>query len=235
MTHSLSLILLVFLSVDALALLILLIFQIRKEWKRQKIRHFGDLAEETVSKKLKEEFPGSVVMDNVFLKTTRGSTQIDHILLCKWGVFVIETKSHNGTIRMEKREWVQIYQDKVVRFHSPLLQNESHIKAVKAILSRHRALRNIPVKGIVVFTSNKLQFSGRKDGVIRLHQISPYIKSGGKTVSHRALITATPGRRYLSRQKILQIERALKKGAVKSHGSRKQHEKKLRSLDRSLI
>ena len=235
MNASLTHILLVFLSVDALALLILLIFKIRKEWRRQKVRHFGDRAEETVSQKLKEEFPGSVVLNNIFLKTPQGSTQIDHILLCKWGVFVIETKSHNGTIRMEKKEWVQIYGDKVVRFHSPLLQNESHIKAVKAILSKHRALRNLPVRGLVVFTSNKLHLTVQKEGVIRLNQLSPYIKSGGKTKSHRALLTATPGRHYLSKQKIAQIERALKKGTAKGHGSRKQHEKKLRSLDRSLI
>lgn len=232
MNESLSRILLIFLSVDALALFVLLIFKIRKEWKRKKIRHYGDRAEETVRRTLEEEFPGSVVLNDVLLKTHRGTTQIDHILICKWGVFVIETKSHNGTIRMEKKEWVQIYGDKVVRFHSPLLQNESHIRAVKAVLHTYRALRNLPVQGIVVFTSQKLRFTGRRDGVIRLREISPYIKSGGKTLSHRALLTAAPGRSYLSRQKILQIEKALKKGSVKSANVKRRHEKKMKTLDR---
>ena len=232
MSDSLQLILFVFLAVDAIALFLLLIFKIKKEVTRNKIRHFGDRAEEEVSLLLEEEFPGSIVLNNVFLKTPRGSTQIDHILLCKWGVWVIETKSHNGKILPGKKEWVQIYGEKVVRFHSPLLQNEIHIKALSRILEKSRSFSRIPVRGLVVFTSKKMQFEKQIDGALRLKELSPYIKSGGKTRSRRTLLTATPSGKYLSRQKILVLKKYILKNSLKSARKRKMHEKKIRKLDR---
>ncbi len=232
MSDSLQRILLVFLTVDALALFLLLLFKIKKEVQRNKIRHFGDRAEEEVSLLLEEEFPGSIVLNNIFLKTPRGSTQIDHILLCKWGVYVIETKSHNGKISPGKKEWVQIYGEKVVRFHSPLLQNEIHKKALSRVLEKSRSFSRIPVKGIVVFTSKKMQFEKQVDGALRLKELSPYIKSGGKTRSRRVLLTAAPTGKYLSRQKILDLKKFILKNSLKSSRKRKLHEKKIRKLDR---
>ena len=229
------LVLLVFFSVDALALLALLIFQIHKRIRHNKIRHFGDRAEEIVSETLLREFPGSVLMNNVFLQTKTGFTQIDHILLCKWGVYVIETKSHNGKINIGKKVWVQIYGDKVVRFHSPLLQNEIHKKAVASVLQKYRHLSRIPVNGIVVFTSQKMYFSQREAGVLRLQEVSPYIKSGGKTLSRKSPLTAQPGVKYLSRQKINALEKAIRKNRVKSTRKQKLHDKKVRNLDRRFV
>ncbi len=232
MSESLQLILFVFFAVDALALLLLLVFKIKKEVQRNKIRHFGDRAEEEVSLLLEEEFPGSVVLNNIFLKTPRGSTQIDHILICKWGIFVIETKSHNGKILPGNKEWVQIYGEKVVHFHSPMLQNEIHKKALSRILEKNRSFSRIPVKGIVVFTSKKMHFEKQIDGALRLKELSPYIKSGGKTRSRRALLTAPVSGKYLSKQKISDIKKYILKNSLKSARKRKLHEKKIRKLDR---
>ena len=98
MNPSLITALLIFLSVDAIALFALLLSKILKEIKHRKIRHFGDQAEKIVSETIAREFPGAVLMNNVFLKNGKGVTQIDHILICKWGIFVIETKSHNQVL-----------------------------------------------------------------------------------------------------------------------------------------
>lgn len=38
------------------------------------------------------------VFNNVMLKTGKGTTQIDHVVISRYGIFVIETKSHKGTI-----------------------------------------------------------------------------------------------------------------------------------------
>ena len=165
----------VFLLLDFAVLLILAVYGIYRHLRRRKILHYGDRAEETVSQALESDFPGGVVLNNVYLKTDRGTTQLDHILICKWGVYVIETKSHNGRIQIEKKEWVQFYKDKILRFHSPLLQNESHVHALERVLKKHRAFQNIKVQGLVVFTSKKVHFSKRQDGVLRLDELSPYI------------------------------------------------------------
>lgn len=232
MTASTKLILWIFLSVDLAALLGLAIWLIRKAIRRRQVLHFGDKAEEEVSETLKREFLGAVVLDNVYLQSGRGSTQLDHILICKWGLFVIETKSHNGRIQIDQKEWVQFYKEKIVRFRSPILQNESHVRALEQVLKKHRALQRVKIRGLVVFTSKKVHFSKRQEGVLRMDELSPYIKSGGKTLSRRATLTGSANRGYLTRQKIALIERQILKYALKGRKNRKLHNRKLKSLDR---
>lgn len=232
MTDSTRFFLWIFLSFDLLVLLLLVISSVRRWIRHRQILHFGDRAEEEVSETLHREFPGGTVLDNVYLKSRRGTTQLDHILLCKWGVFVIETKSHNGRIQIEKKEWIQFYRDKIVRFHSPIMQNESHVRALERVLQKHRSLQGIKVRGIVVFTSKKVHFSKRQEGVLRLDELSPYIKSGGKTTSRRTALTGSIGRHYLTKQKIALIQRQILKFSVKGQRDRTMHNRKLKSLDR---
>ena len=49
------------------------------------------------------------VMDDVVLNTVRGTTQIDHIVISKYGVFVIETKNYRGIIygNDDSKKWNQ--------------------------------------------------------------------------------------------------------------------------------
>ncbi|MBR2616272.1 MAG: NERD domain-containing protein [Clostridia bacterium] len=223
--------LLIFLSVDALALLFLLFFHLRREFRYGKIRHYGDRAEERVKEYVAREFPGAILLDDIFLRTARSVTQIDHILLCKWGVFIIETKSHNGTIRTEKRNWVQFYGEKVVRFHSPLLQNEAHRNALIWLLKRRRARFRPEVQGVVVFTSKKVSLSPWPRGVVRLEELGPYVKSGGDTRSRRRPITAKPGQRYLSRKEMEELADFIRKNRVRDFKQKKKHEKTLRHLE----
>ncbi len=233
MSDNLFYALLIFLGVDTIALLFLLISYLKKEAKRKEIRHYGDRAEEKVRDYIEGEFPGAVLLNNIFLKTDRGGiTQIDHILLCKWGVFVIETKSHNGKILVEKRDWVQIYGDKVVHFHSPFLQNEVHRKALCRVLNESRHFSKTKVTGLVVFTSDKVYFSKKTEGVIRLRDLAPLVKYGSTLGNRHRAVTATPKRSYLSRQKILALEKLIKKQSIQSLRKQSRHEATLKRLDR---
>jgi len=226
-------ILFIFLTVDAIALMVLLIYKFRRELRRSRIRHFGDRAEEQVSSYIREMFPDAVLFNDLFLKTPFGITQIDHVLLCKWGIYVIETKSHNGRINVNRKEWVQIYGEKVIRFHSPLLQNETHCKALEALLNQNRAFRGQKVHGVVVFTSKKVHFSKRISQVIRLEELGGYVKNGRVLPNHRSPITARPGGVYLSRQKILSLEKWIRKNSVRSRRKKSQHESRVRKMDRN--
>lgn len=38
------------------------------------------------------------VLNNIMLNTERGSTQIDHVVVSEFGIFVIETKNYKGII-----------------------------------------------------------------------------------------------------------------------------------------
>ncbi|MFM7001908.1 MAG: nuclease-related domain-containing protein, partial [Limnohabitans sp.] len=44
--------------------------------------------------------PSWHLLNNITLKTVNGTTQIDHILVSRYGVFVIETKHYSGWLRI---------------------------------------------------------------------------------------------------------------------------------------
>lgn len=80
---------------------------------------------------------------NVTLPTVDGTTQIDHIIVSIYGVFVLETKNMKGWIfgSEHQAQWTQKVYKKSYQFQNPLLQNYKHVKALEAVLS-------IPVENI---------------------------------------------------------------------------------------
>ncbi len=73
---------------------------------------------------------------NVIFPTFDGTTQIDHILISRYGIFVIETKNVNGWIFGDERakQWTQSLYGKKYKFQNPLHQNYRHTKAVAQFL-----------------------------------------------------------------------------------------------------
>jgi restriction system protein len=89
---------------------------------------------------------------NITVRIDGGTTQIDHIYVCPFGVLVIETKNMSGWIfgGRNQAQWTQtIYRNKV-RFQNPLRQNYLHIKALERILG----LPTGCFKSIIVFAGD---------------------------------------------------------------------------------
>ncbi|WP_026471860.1 nuclease-related domain-containing protein [Alkanindiges illinoisensis] len=65
-----------------------------------------------------------------------GTTQIDHILLSPYGIFVIETKNYQGWIFGGERQknWTQKIYKKSFKFQNPLHQNYKHTKVLESVL-----------------------------------------------------------------------------------------------------
>ena len=65
------------------------------------------------------------------------TTQIDHILLSSFGIFVIETKNYKGWIfgNQHQKTWTQKIYKKSFKFQNPLHQNYKHQKVLEDILS----------------------------------------------------------------------------------------------------
>jgi ribosomal protein L37AE/L43A len=81
----------------------------------------------------KEEYH---LIKNVTLPTEDGSTQIDHVIVSKYGVFVVETKNIKGWIfgSPNQKYWTQqIYKYKN-KFQNPLHQNYKHTKVLGDLL-----------------------------------------------------------------------------------------------------
>ena len=76
------------------------------------------------------------VLRNVTLPTADGTTQIDHIIVSEYGVFVIETKNMKGWIfgGASQRQWTQKIFKYTKKFQNPLHQNYKHVETLKSIL-----------------------------------------------------------------------------------------------------
>jgi len=107
------------------------------------------------------------IFNNILLYTDRSSTQIDHLVISIFGIFVIETKNYKGWIHgHEKSEyWTQSIYSYKTKFRNPIRQNWSHILALKEVLSGMKQniyhsivvfagsgeLKNIHTKNLVIY------------------------------------------------------------------------------------
>jgi len=76
------------------------------------------------------------LLKDVTLPISQGTTQIDHVIVSRFGLFVIETKNMKGWIfgNPAHKSWTQqIYRCKH-RFQNPLHQNHLHVMTLKALL-----------------------------------------------------------------------------------------------------
>jgi restriction system protein len=71
-------------------------------------------------------------LHDVTLNSSNGTTLIDHILVSKFGVFIIETKNYGGNIygRAEEATWTQKFYQTSHTFQNPIRQNYKHVATV---------------------------------------------------------------------------------------------------------
>ncbi|MGN2434615.1 nuclease-related domain-containing protein [Pseudomonas syringae] len=76
-------------------------------------------------------------LHNVTLNTADGTTQIDHVFISPFGIFVLETKNMRGWIFGSEKQpqWTQKIYRQTLRFQNPLRQNYKHLKALEATLA----------------------------------------------------------------------------------------------------
>ena len=88
------------------------------------------------------------VINDLLLRTSSGSTtQIDHIVISQYGIFVIETKFYKGWIYGGENSefWTQnIYGNKYT-LRNPILQNAGHVRALRQLLKDYGDIPFIPI------------------------------------------------------------------------------------------
>ena len=89
------------------------------------------------------------LLKNITLSTEDGTTQIDHIIVSQYGVFVIETKNYKGWIfgSEHSKTWTQSIYGKKHSFQNPLHQNYKHVKTLQKLLK----LDESQIFSVVVF------------------------------------------------------------------------------------
>ncbi|WP_037001989.1 nuclease-related domain-containing protein [Ectopseudomonas composti] len=75
-------------------------------------------------------------LHNVTLNTPDGTTQIDHVFLSPYGIFMLETKNMSGWIfgSEKQAQWTQKLYKRTFRFQNTLRQNYKRLKALEATL-----------------------------------------------------------------------------------------------------
>jgi hypothetical protein len=99
-----------------------------------------ELCEQAVTDALRSlDMKSYVVFENLILPSTGNTslTEIDQVVISPYGIFCIETKSHQGSIYgyTKSRNWKQYLGGKEFTIHNPLHQNYKHIRAIEDLLS----------------------------------------------------------------------------------------------------
>ena len=109
------------------------------------------------------------------------STQIDHIIVSRFGIFVIESKEYSGWIfgSKEQKIWTQSL-NKESRFHfqNPIRQNYGHLMALKEMMPF--AKNNFI--NVVVFTGDAEIKTEKIENVVYLNELISYIEKYDKEV-----------------------------------------------------
>lgn len=130
----------------------------------------GFLGEMVVDFSAKLMLDGSVyhLVKNITLPTEDGTTQIDHIIVSKFGVFVIETKNYAGWIfgGTHQKTWTQKFPRSSRQFQNPLHQNYKHARTLSDLLG----LENDIIHSLIVFVG---------DGVFKTPMPENVTQSGG--------------------------------------------------------
>lgn len=123
------------------------------------------------------------VYNDLLIRDGNYTTQVDHVIISRYGVFVLETKNVHGKVYGSGNAefWKQYLPDRGYRrygftqehqLRNPIWQNGGHIKSLRRLVFGN----DIPVYGVVVFPQETDLFVEAEQPVLRMWDVVPYIK-----------------------------------------------------------
>lgn len=146
-----------------------------------------------------------IVLNDIMIRSSKGTHQIDHIIISKFGIFVIEMKNYFGLIIGDenKNKWIQYLGSNKYYFNNPIHQNYGHIKALQELLN----LSENKFVSIVCF-SNQVQLKVNVKNVTQLDFINKLIQSYSEKIIN---------------ENIIKIKNLIEENNIKDRIIRKQH------------
>ena len=138
----------------------------------------GKIGELLVRSRLRKGLPDGEyeILNNIYLPIGDGeTTQIDHVVVSRFGVFVVETKNYSGWIFADasSKVWTQtIYRTKNT-FQNPIFQNYRHVCAIAENLGLPKEF----IRSVVAFTGDCEFKTPMPEGVVYSRSLVDYIKS----------------------------------------------------------
>jgi DNA-binding protein len=156
-----------------LVVILLLLYLCLVRWRSAKYK--GQIGEKCVSSILSTLPSNYYLFNNIYLQNGTHSTQIDHVIVSPYGIFVIETKNYKGWIYGTKHGeyWTQNIYGVRYSLQNPIRQNYVHTRALQELLG-------VPLDmfiQVVVFM-DKAELKGEQnDGVVYLSQLQDFVLS----------------------------------------------------------
>lgn len=146
-------------------------------YRASRVSAFQNRGEALLSRVAQANFgpPDYHLMNHVTLGLKDGTTQVDHILVSRFGVFVIETKDYKGWIfaNAKQANWTQVLFKWKFKFQNPIFQNIRHVRAVQDLLD---FLPPGAIKSIVVFTGEAEFKTEIPQGVFSIFGLIEYLR-----------------------------------------------------------
>ena len=105
----------------------------------------GEMSVAAILKRLpKEDY---LVINDLLLRFRNWTSQIDHVVVSLFGVFVIETKNYQGWISGGENsdKWTQNIYGHKYELYNPVQQNFSHVRAIRKCLGDDGSIKIIPI------------------------------------------------------------------------------------------
>lgn len=120
--------------------------------------------------------PDYHLLNHITLRHNDGTTEIDHILVSRFGIFVIETKDYTGWIFAGAKDpyWTQVLYRAKFKFQNPIRQNYRHLLAVRELMD---FLGPEVIHSVVVFTGEAEFRTDVPNGVYSLPEFLAYVDS----------------------------------------------------------
>jgi len=136
--------------------------------------YFGERSVAKLLSKLDED--EYLVINNILLKVNGKTSQIDHVVISNYGIFVIETKNYKGWIIGSEFDdyWKQVFYKTKEKLYNPIKQNYGHIQALKVALNEFKDVNYI---SIITFTKKANLKVNTKTDVVYTKQLLDTIKS----------------------------------------------------------
>ena len=192
----------------------------------------GEMRVATVLSKLPNEY---TVLNDLVLRTEKGTTQIDHVVVSKYGIFAIETKNYRGEIYGDdkRQEWTQLivtdvtYAKKLWKtytyvtknhFYNPVKQSVGHAFRIKELLSAYPHVKIVPV---VVFAGDAILSNVESNHHVIYEDCLMEVIEGYKTI-------------YLTDNDVQTVLSILNESNVRETVTDRQHVKNLRTTAREV-
>jgi restriction system protein len=109
----------------------------------------------------------------------QGTTQIDHIIVSKYGIFVVETKNMKGWIFGDENQklWTQQIFKHKSKFQNPLHQNYKHIKTLESLLKIESKTKSDTTFSVIIFIGDSTFKTNMPENVRFARGGIEYIKS----------------------------------------------------------